>query len=112
MITKHHQQQHKATKQSHPLQDTTLKDDRAQPKRPGTHESPSACGYEHQRGQKHTFIQAKLIQLARNGLAAVEEIVDVSGALVADAEDGPKGLALSLALMRVRFSCSIACPNQ
>ena len=45
------------------------------------------------------FVDAKVIKLATDGLALVEQVVNVAGLLVVDLEDGPENFCFTLALV-------------
>lgn len=50
------------------------------------------------------FLQAVLVELSGDGLALVEQLKDVPGALVVEAEDGPQGFHFTLAFMGILLS--------
>lgn len=52
------------------------------------------------------LVDAELVEFPRDGLAPVVEVEDESAALVRDLEDGPQGLALALALVRLVLGCT------
>lgn len=53
---------------------------------------PSLLPLGDQHGVRITVLEQPLVQLARDGLLLVVELVDVAAPLVRDLEDGPQGL--------------------
>lgn len=51
------------------------------------------------------LLQAVLVQLTADGLAAIEQVVNVARLLVMDLKDGPQRLCDALAFMWLSLSC-------
>lgn len=55
---------------------------------------------------RNLLLEAVIIQFSADSFPSVEKVVNIPRSLMVNAEDGPEGLDLPLALMRLRFSFS------
>lgn len=62
-----------------------------------------------QRAVSDAFVETVLVQLTADGLALVEQVIDVARALMVDSKNGPQSLDFSLAFMRVPLGFTHFC---